>query len=120
GLMLILSTLFMTWSHELVAQPQVLITNRGAEMFLTEGAYMVINDQSLHNQSGIIQNAGHLKIGGDVINDDQLNGHPTVQRGCYNVGGDWINNGSVVSHYDSVLLSGGNQSITGLNATQFH
>ncbi|MEI8224231.1 MAG: gliding motility-associated C-terminal domain-containing protein [bacterium] len=106
-----------------------LVNNQGVSIYLKPGAYVIINNDSLHNYSGVIENAGQLRVAGDIINDGMLTGNPIGATGLYDIGGNWINNGSVISYQDSVLLNGdangssgslGNQFIMGLNATQFH
>lgn len=106
-----------------------LMNNQGANIYLKSGAYVIVNNDSLHNYSGTIENAGHLRVAGDITNDDTLMGNPIGSTGLYDIGGNWINNGSVISYQDSVLLNGditgssgllGNQFIMGLNSTRFH
>jgi gliding motility-associated-like protein len=106
-----------------------LVNNQGVKIYVKPGAYVIVNNDSLHNYSGTIENAGHLRIAGDITNDDTLTGNPIAATGLYDIGGNWINNGSVISYQDSVVLNGdgtgssgssGNQFIMGLNATSFH
>ena len=106
-----------------------LVNNQGVKIYVRPGAYVIVNNDSLHNYSGTIENAGHLRVAGDIINDDTLTGNPVGTTGLYDIGGNWINNGSVISYQDSVVLNGdingssgssGNQFIMGSNPTRFH
>lgn len=80
----------------------------------------VIND-SLHNYDGLIQNAGDINVTGSIINDDSLTGGGALATtGLYELGGNWVNNGTVISYLDSVMLLGDAQLITGSVLTPFH
>ena len=102
-----------------VAQPS-LFNNRGASMYIMPGAFMIVNNDSLYNHTGYIQNAGDLRVAGHIFNDDTLAGGPTTNTGLYDIGGNWVNSGTVISYNDSVLLNGNNQLITGNSVTPFH
>lgn len=103
-----------------MAQPPSLFNNRGASMYILPGAYMIVNNDSLYNHKGYIQNAGDLRIAGHIFNDDTLAGGPTTTTGLYDIGGNWVNSGTVISYNDSVLLNGNAQWITGTRVTPFH
>jgi gliding motility-associated-like protein len=103
------------------SQSTALFNNKGASIFMTPGSYMIVNNDSLYNHSGLIQNAGDLRVVGSIFNDDSLTGGgAAVTTGLYDVGGDWVNSGTVVSYLDSVMLSGDAQLITGTSVTHFH
>lgn len=106
-----------------------LVNNQGVGIYVKPGAYVIVNHDSLHNYSGLIENAGHLRIAGDITNDDTLTGNPFGATGLYDIGGNWINNGLVISYQDTVLLNGdgngssgpsGYQFIMGTSPTRFH
>jgi gliding motility-associated-like protein len=97
-----------------------LFYNTGAQMYVKPGGYMIVKSDSLHNQLGLIENAGDIVVEGNIYNDDQLTGSPSSPTGLYRIQGDWINNGTVTSYLDSVELYGGNQFITGSAITPFH
>jgi gliding motility-associated-like protein len=104
------------------SQATSLFYNNGASIYLTPGAYMIVNNDSLHNYQGLIQNAGDLRVAGDIYNDATatLTGSPSTATGLYDIGGNWVNSGTVTSYQDSVLLSGNNQLITGTQVTPFY
>ena len=115
------------------AQSQVtsLFYNNGASVYMMPGSYMIVNNDSLRNFKGTIQNAGDLRVAGDIYNDANatLTGGPTTNTGLYDIGGNWVNSGTVISYRDSVLLNGdargssgptGAQFITGTQVTPFH
>jgi len=99
---------------------QALVNNVGAGVYLMPGAYMIVKTNSVHNQSGTIENGGQLVIEGNIQNDANLLGSTTAPTGFYRVQGDWINNASVISNQDSVELFGNNQQITGTTPTTFN
>lgn len=104
------------------SQATSLFYNNGASIYLTPGAYMIVNNDSLHNYQGLIQNGGDLRVAGDIYNDATatLTGSPNTATGLYDIGGNWVNSGTVTSYQDSVLLSGNNQLITGTQVTPFY
>lgn len=108
-----------------------LFYNNGASVYMMPGSYMIVNNDSLHNYLGLIQNGGDLRVAGDIYNDNTatLTGNPAGSTGLYDIGGNWVNSGIVTSYQDSVLLNGdargssgpsGAQLITGNNVTAFH
>lgn len=99
---------------------QALVVNRGADVFIKPGGFVIVKTNSIHNQTGQIENAGEFVIEGDVLNDANLLGGSTTPTGFYRVQGDWINNANVVSNQDTVELFGNNQLITGSQPTAFH
>ncbi len=110
------------------AQNVPLVNNFGTSWYFYPGSYMIVNNDSLRNHSGSIENGGTIRIDGTITNDDTLAGGDSG-TGLYDIGGDWVNNGIVISRQDTVLLSGdingsagpsGNQLITGTSPTPFH
>lgn len=108
-----------------------LFYNNGASVYMMPGSYMIVNNDSLHNYLGLIQNAGDLRVAGDIYNDTTatLAGNPTGATGLYDIGGNWVNSGIVTSYQDSVMMDGdargssgpsGAQFITGRHVTAFH
>jgi gliding motility-associated-like protein len=108
-----------------------LFYNNGASVYMMPGSYMIVNNDSLHNYLGLIQNGGDLRVAGDIYNDPTatLTGNPSGPTGLYDIGGNWVNSGIVTSFQDSVMLNGdargssgpsGNQLITGNSVTTFH
>ncbi|MFN8278410.1 MAG: gliding motility-associated C-terminal domain-containing protein [Chitinophagales bacterium] len=97
-----------------------LFNNRGADMYVMPGAYMIVKADSLHNHTGSIQNAGDIVVEGNIYNDATLTGGSSTPTGLYQIHGDWINNGVVNSYNDSVQLAGGAQFIGGTQPTPFH
>lgn len=88
---------------------------------MTPGSYMIVNNDSLYNHTGLIQNAGDLRIAGSIFNDDSVTGGgAAATTGLYDIGGDWVNSGTVISYQDSVMLTGAAQLITGTSITPFH
>ncbi len=112
------------------AQPTTsLFNNMGASVYMMPGSYMIVNNDSLFNHFGKIQNGGDLRVAGDIFNTDTLMGSPATATGLYDIGGNWINSGKVFSYQDSVMLNGdargssgagGNQFIRGTSVTPFH
>lgn len=111
------------------ANSQSLFNNWGAGIYMMPGSYMIVNNDSLYNHLGTIQNAGDLRVAGDIFNDDTLTGGPGLATGLYDIGGNWVNSGTVISYQDSVLLNGnalgssgpaGTQYITGSSVTPFY
>lgn len=89
---------------------------------------MIVNNDSLHNHAGYIENGGTIRIDGSIYNNDTLAGG-TSGTGVYEIGGDWVNHATVISRTDTVMLAGdatgssgvlGNQLITGSIPTPFH
>ena len=108
-----------------------LFYNKGASVYMMPGSYMIVNNDSLHNSAGLIQNGGDIRVAGDIYNDAgaTLAGSPTTATGLYDIGGNWVNSGTVTSYQDSVLLNGdalgssgpsGAQLITGTQVTPFY
>ncbi len=113
------------------SQAYSLFNNKGASVYMMPGSYMIVNNDSLHNYTGAFQNGGDLRVAGDIYNDApaSLNGSPTSATGLYDIGGNWVNSGTVNSYQDSVMLNGnangssgasGAQYITGNAVTPFH
>lgn len=102
-----------------VLQGQPLFYNNGARFFMNPGSLMIVKNSSVENHSGRIDNAGNLIIEGDFVNDDLATGNVSAS-GVYELFGDWINNHIFQADQSTVLLSGGNQLITGTQKTVFH
>lgn len=110
------------------AQSGPLVNNYGASWYFFPGSYMIVNNDSLHNHTGYIENGGTIRIDGSIYNNDTLAGGATG-TGLYEIGGDWVNHATVISRQDTVLLAGnangssgptGNQLITGTVPTPFN
>ena len=104
-----------------------LFYNNGASVYMMPGSYMIVNNDSLHNSQGLIQNAGDLRVAGDIINDAGalLTGGPVTSTGLYDIGGNWANSGTFTAYRDSVMLNGpttpgGIQLITGTQISAFY
>jgi gliding motility-associated-like protein len=97
-----------------------LFNNQGADIYMMPGSYMIVNNDSLFNYSGTIQNGGDLRVAGDIFNNGTLTGSPTTATGLYDIGGNWYNSGTVTSYQDSVSLNGGAQQIAGSAITPFY
>lgn len=95
-----------------------LVNNYGVLLHFNQGSYMIVQNDSLYNHAGHIQNSGTVRIEGDIYNDDTIAGG--VIGGLYDIGGNWKNNSVVISRNDTVMLSGDNQFITGTSPTRFH
>jgi gliding motility-associated-like protein len=120
----ILLVSYSGWSQTLS-----LFNNNGADVYMMPGSYMIVNNDSLFNHQGMIQNAGDLRVAGNIFNTDTLAGGPGSNTGLYDIGGNWVNSGTVISYQDSVLLNGdatgssgasGDQFITGMSVTPFY
>jgi hypothetical protein len=71
------------------------------------GSYTIVNNDSLYNHKGLIQNAGDLRIVGTIFNDDSVTGGgAAATTGLYDIGGDRVSSGTVISYQDSVMLTG--------------
>ena len=90
------------------SQVTSLFYNKGASIYMMPGSYMIVNHDSLHNSAGLIQNGGDIRVAGDIYNDAgaTLAGSPATATGLYDIGGNWVNSGTVTSYQDSVLLNG--------------
>ncbi|HRG90366.1 MAG TPA: hypothetical protein PLW44_15185, partial [Chitinophagales bacterium] len=75
------------------AAAQALFNNNGADIYVKDGALMVVKTNSLYNTqtggAGIIDNAGTLIVEGDITNDGAINAATDTIR----LNGNWINNG---------------------------
>lgn len=99
---------------------QALVNNLGADVYITQGAFVIVKTSSVRNLQGSIENAGQFVIEGDIQNDANLLGGSNTATGYYKVQGDWINNANVTSYLDTVHLYGNNQLITGNTPTNFY
>ena len=109
-------TLQSVWS-----QPTSLFYNNGASVYMMPGSYMIVNNDSLRNYKGSIQNAGDLRVAGDIYNDATatLTGGPVTPTGLYDIGGNWVNSGTFISYKDSVLMNGDARGSSGPSGAQF-
>lgn len=99
---------------------QALFNNNGADIYVKDGAFMIIKTNSLANNqtggAGIIDNAGTIVVEGSVTNNGAINAAgDTIQ-----LSGDWINNGSYAGSNSWVDMDGGAQQITGTAITTFN
>lgn len=99
---------------------QAFVHNNGAGIYLTGGALMIIQNDSLINDlngtSGLISNQGLLIVEGDIHNDAVIAG----KNDSIKLTGDWINNDSYTGNNSWVVMDGNNQLITGDSVTTFN
>lgn len=69
------------------AQSGPLVNNYGASWYFFPGSYMIVNNDSLHNHAGYIENGGTIRIDGSIYNNDTLAGGASG-TGVYEIGGD--------------------------------
>lgn len=102
------------------AVAQALFNNNGADIYVKDGALMVVKTNSLYNTqtggAGIIDNAGTIIVEGDITNDGAINAATDTIR----LTGNWVNNGLYAGSNSWVDMYGGNQLITGTAATTFN
>jgi len=98
---------------------QALFYNNGAQMYMNPGSLMIVKTNSIDNNIGIIDNAGELIVEGDFINSDIATGNG-LNSGVYDIEGNWVNNNNFTADASTVILSGGNQLITGTQSTTFY
>jgi gliding motility-associated-like protein len=122
------TALLSAWSQPVTS----LFYNNGASVYMMPGSYMIVVQDSLHNHKGTFQNGGDLRVDGDINNDAPaaLGGSPNSATGLYDIGGNWVNSGTVTSYQDSVMLNGnivgtlggatGHQWIMGAQVTPFY
>ena len=90
------------------------ISNNGAAISLTPG--VVVNTDTVANQSGFITNNGILNLSGDYINAATTSGN-----GFFNLAGDWINTGIFNPDASTVQFNGSNnQTITKAGGESFY
>jgi gliding motility-associated-like protein len=99
---------------------QALFNNNGADVYVKDGAFMIIKTNSLYNNTaggtGVLDNAGTVVVEGYVENDGVINASGDTIR----LTGDWRNNGSYTGANSWVEMNGGNQQITGTAVTTFN
>lgn len=107
----------------LLAQPStnpVIFYNNGANISIKTGATVFVNDASVQNATGQLDNAGTLLIEGNFINDANATGSGT-SSGVYEVKGNWQNNATFQADQSHVKLNAPfNQLITGTQVTSFY
>ncbi len=101
------------------AAAQFVVFNNGAEVTVNTGCIVTIPTGDLDNDSGVIDNAGRITIGGSLTNDDEITGGGS-STGIFNVAGNWVNNSVFTADQSLVNLNGANQQITGSAVTSFY
>jgi gliding motility-associated-like protein len=100
---------------------QALFNNNGADIYVTDGGYMIVksNNTGLYNNAiggaGKIDNQGMIVVEGYVKNDALINGLGDTIR----LTGDWINNNTYTTNASWVDMYGADQLITGSAITTF-
>ena len=98
---------------------QALFNNNGANIYVTNGGFMIVKTNSLQNAaSGNINNQGTIVVEGNVTNNANIIGNGDT----IDVEGDWINNSSYtyVGNSSWVFLDGSQtQNIGGTAVTTF-
>ncbi|HWB64279.1 MAG TPA: gliding motility-associated C-terminal domain-containing protein [Chitinophagales bacterium] len=102
-----------------MAHAQALFNNNGADIYVTDGGFMIVKTNSLYNNvssgAGQINNQGTIVVEGYVKNDASITGSGDTIR----LQGDWINNNAYTGSNSWVDMYGGNQLITGTAVTTF-
>jgi gliding motility-associated-like protein len=99
---------------------QALFNNNGADIYVKDGALMVVKTNSLYNNqvggAGVLDNAGTIVVEGNITNDGNINAAGDTIR----LSGDWINNSTYTGAGSWVDMYGGNQNIAGTAVTTFN
>jgi gliding motility-associated-like protein len=99
---------------------QALFNNNGADIYVKDGAFMIVKTNSLYNNTsggtGVFDNAGTVVVEGYIENDGAINGNGDTIR----LTGDWRNNSSYTGSNSWVEMNGGAQQITGTAITTFN
>lgn len=97
-----------------------LFNNNGADIYVTDGGFMIVKTNSLANNlvggNGVINNLGTIVVEGDITN----NGNVVASGDTIRLNGNWINNGSYTGAASWVDMYGGNQDIAGTAVTTFN
>ncbi len=98
---------------------QALFNNKGADIFVKDGGFLVVKTNSLYNTQisglGYIDNLGTIVVEGNITNDGSI----VANSDTIKLAGDWINNGSYTGNSSWVEMYGGAQQITGATVTTF-
>lgn len=97
-----------------------LFNNNGADIYVTDGGFMIVKTNSLANNlvggSGVINNQGTIVVEGDISN----NGNVVASGDTIRLNGNWINNGGYTGSNSWVDMYGANQDIAGTAVTTFN
>ncbi len=95
---------------------QALFYNNGADVHVSDGAFMIVKTGSVQNAAGTITTNGTVVVEGNVQNDATI----TASGDTIRLTGDWINNGAYAGASASTVdFFGGAQSLTGTQKTVF-
>lgn len=103
----------------LLADPlfcQSLFNNNGADIFVKDGAFMIVKTNSLANNVGMVSNEGTIVVEGSVFNG----GNITATGDTIRLMGNWENNSAYTGANSWIEMNGGNQLITGTAVTTFN
>lgn len=118
-LTLIVMVVFRTSAQPPSTNP-LIFYNNGANVSIKNGAVVFVNDASVQNAVGQIDNAGSFLIEGNFINDASATGSSST-TGVYEIKGNWENNGIFQADQSLVKLNAPfAQLITGNQVTTFH
>lgn len=95
---------------------QALFNNNGANIYVTDGGFMIVKTNSLANTTGLIDNQGTITVEGNITNNATINGSGDTVR----LFGDWTNNSAYTGSNSWVDMFGSNQQITGTAVTTFN
>ena len=97
-----------------------LFNNNGADIYVTDGGFMIVKTNSLANNlvggNGVINNQGTIVVEGDITN----NGNVVASGDTIRLSGNWINNGGYTGSASWVDMYGANQDIAGTAVTTFN
>lgn len=97
-----------------------LFNNNGADIYVTDGGFMIVKTNSLTNNlsggNGVINNQGTIVVEGNITN----NGNVVASGDTIRLNGNWINNGAYAGTNSWVDMYGGNQDIAGTAVTTFN
>lgn len=95
-----------------------LFNNNGANIYVTDGGFMIVKTNSLSNTgvTGLINNSGTIVVEGDITNSAQI----TASGDTIRLSGNWINNGNYSGTNSLVDMYGGAQNIAGTAVTIFN
>jgi gliding motility-associated-like protein len=100
---------------------QALFNNNGANIYVTNGGFMIVKTNSLLNNSvtgvGQINNQGTIVVEGDITNNASIVGNGDTIK----LTGDWVNNNTYTGTNSWVYFDGGPQvqNIMGSAVTPF-